>query len=165
MKILNAHQIDQKITRLAIEILENNLEEESLILVGINVKGLEFARLLRQRLSEMSPKELILTQVTLNTSNPLSEPIRIDLPLEALKGSTILLLDDVANTGRTIFYACKPLLETLPKRLQVAVLVDRTHKLFPVRADYVGLSLATTLLENIEVLLPGNTAEAAVLLE
>jgi len=165
MKILNAHQIDQKITRLAIEILENNLEEDSIILAGINKKGLEFARLLHQRLATMSEKELVITQVTLPPADPLSEPARIALPVDALRGKSILLLDDVANTGRTIFYACRPLLDTLPKRLQVAVLVDRTHKLFPIRVDYVGLSLATTLLENIEVLLPETSGEAAVFLE
>lgn len=164
MKILNARQIDHKITRLAIEILENNLEEASLILAGINTKGMGFAELLAERLRGMSLKNITLTQVAIHPANPLSEPIRIGLEVSDLKDKTIILVDDVANTGRTLFYACKPLLDTLPKRIEVAVLVDRQHKLFPIRVDYVGLSLATTLKENIEVNIPDNTEEAAVFL-
>jgi pyrimidine operon attenuation protein/uracil phosphoribosyltransferase len=61
------------------------------------------------------------------------------------------VVDDVANTGRTVFYACKPILETLPKKLETVVLVDRMHKSFPIKVDYVGISLATTLMENIDV--------------
>ena len=68
-----------------------------------------------------------------------------------MKNKVIVIVDDVANTGRTIFYAVKPLLETLPKKVEVAVLIDRTHKSFPIRVDYCGLSLATTLLEDIDV--------------
>lgn len=165
MKILNARQIDHKVTRLAIEILENNLEEASLILAGINIRGMGFAQLLAARLSSMSHKTITLTQINIHPANPLSEPIRIALPVSELKNRTIILVDDVANTGRTLFYACKPLLETLPKRIEVAVLVDRQHKLFPIRVDYVGLSLATTLKENIEVNILQDEEEAAVFLD
>ncbi|MBK8042965.1 MAG: phosphoribosyltransferase [Haliscomenobacter sp.] len=163
MKLLTERQIQQKITRLAIEILENNLEEQSLILAGVNNKGMAFARLLYERLSSMSEKPIELINVRLNPADPLSEPISPGLDVEALRDRVIILTDDVANTGRTLFYACKPFLETLPKRLEVAVLVDRQHKLFPIRVDYVGLSLATTLKENIEVTLQGD--EAAVFLD
>ena len=75
----------------------------------------------------------------------------------------VVIVDDVANTGRTIFYACKPLLETLPKKIEVAVLVDRKHKSFPVKVDYVGLSLATTLKEDIDVQLSNSEADAVYL--
>jgi pyrimidine operon attenuation protein/uracil phosphoribosyltransferase len=73
------------------------------------------------------------------------------MPVADLHGKIIIIVDDVANTGRTIFYACKPLMETLPKRVEAVVLVDRTHKSFPIKVDYVGLSLATTLLDDINV--------------
>jgi pyrimidine operon attenuation protein/uracil phosphoribosyltransferase len=165
MKILNERQMEQKITRLAIEILENNLEEDMLIFAGINTKGMDFARLLHRQIQSMSDKKMELTQVRINPAAPLSEPVRIGLPLESLQDRTIILTDDVANTGRTLFYACRPLLDTLPRRLEVAVLIDRQHKLFPIRADYVGLSLATTLKENIEVVLNGSGEEAAVYLD
>ena len=77
--------------------------------------------------------------------------VEIDLSPEALHNQTIIVIDDVANTGRTLFYACKPFLELLPRKIEMAVLVDRKHKSFPVLVDYVGLSLATTLREHIEV--------------
>ena len=72
-----------------------------------------------------------------------------------LHSKVVILVDDVANTGRTIFYAFKPLMESLPGKIEVAVLVDRTHKMFPIKVDYVGLSLATTLKENISVKIVG----------
>lgn len=151
MKILDEKQVRHRITRLAMEILENNLAEDSLILAGINNKGLEFAHMLLAALRQFSDKPIALTNVRLNPADPNNHPVEIDLPAEQLKDGTIIITDDVANTGRTIFYAFKPLLATLPKRVEVAVLVDRQHKLFPIRADYVGLSLATTLMEHIEV--------------
>lgn len=151
MKILNHRQIQQKIKRLAFEILENNYDEEEVILAGINKNGLTFARLLLAQLEGISDVEFLLTRIELNPADPLSSDIHIDLPTEALSGKTIIIVDDVANTGRTIFYACRPLMTTLPRKIEMAVLVDRQHKSFPVKVDYVGLSLATTLMEDIDV--------------
>jgi pyrimidine operon attenuation protein / uracil phosphoribosyltransferase len=151
MKILNKYQIKQKIKRLAIEILERNYDEEEIILAGINNKGLIFAQLLVDRLLDISDTKITLTRIRLNPANPLAEEIIWEMPIEALKGKPIIIVDDVANTGRTIFYAAKPLLNTLPKKIEVAVLVNRKHKSFPVKVDYEGLSLATTLKENIDV--------------
>lgn len=151
MEILNEKQIKHRITRLAMEILENNLEETRIILAGINNKGLEFAQLLHEALKKFSDKPIVITNIRLNPADPANNPVEIEMPIESLAGGTIIVTDDVANTGRTMFYACKPLLATLPKRVEVAALVDRRHKLFPIHADYVGLSLATTLREHIEV--------------
>lgn len=151
MQILSDRQIRQKIRRLAFEILENNYEEAEIILAGINNNGMSFARLLLHQLSSITKQPITLTQIQLNPANPLESEVKIALPLASLKNKAIIVVDDVANTGRTIFYACKPLLETLPKKIEIAVMVDRTHKSFPVKVDYCGLSLATTLLEDIDV--------------
>lgn len=151
MQILNDHQIQQKLRRLAIEILENNYEEPEIILAGINNNGRTFANLLAEHLREIKAPPVRLTNLRLNPAEPLSTEVVLEMSVEELAGKVVIVVDDVANTGRTIFYAIKPLLETLPKKVEVAVLVDRTHKSFPVRADYVGLSLATTLLEDIDV--------------
>ncbi len=151
MKILNQEQIQQKIKRLAIEILENNFEEEELILAGINNTGLGFARMLLEELLKITEIPITLTRIRLNPAAPLSREILIEMPAEQLSGKAIIVADDVANTGRTIFYAMKPILNILPKKVEVAVLVDRTHKSFPVRVDYFGLSLATTLMNDIDV--------------
>jgi pyrimidine operon attenuation protein/uracil phosphoribosyltransferase len=156
MKILDGSQIKQKIKRLAIEILENNFEEKTIVLAGINNNGTGFAKLLEKQLKKITEINIQLVTIRLTPSAPLSTPIEIDTPVETLKGKTIILVDDVANTGRTIFYACKPILNILPKKLEVAVLVDRKHKTFPIYPKYVGFSLATTLKEDIELQILGS---------
>ena len=163
MKILNQEQIQQKIKRLAIEILENNFEEKELILAGINNTGLGFAQMLLDELLQITGIPITITRIRLNPAAPLSQEIQIELLPEQLEGKSIIIIDDVANTGRTIFYAMKPLLNVLPKKVEVAVLVDRTHKSFPVKVDYFGLSLATTLMNDIDVQIL-DVAEQAVFL-
>ncbi len=164
MKILNQRQIQQKIQRLAIEILENNYEEDELILAGINNRGYRFAQLLQAELEQLNKVPIRMTRIRLNPAAPLNEDIQLEMPMSELTGRAIIVIDDVANTGRTIFYACKPILDVLPKKVEVAVLVDRTHKSFPIKVDYVGLSLATTLKDNIDVQIE-RTEERAVFLD
>ncbi len=151
MKVLNHRQIDQKIERIAIEILERNFNEDSIVLAGINNNGYHFAGMLLEKLKLITDKPLALTTVKLNPAEPLQSPVEIGLDKSELEGKPIIVVDDVANTGRTVFYAFLPLMEFLPKKVEVAVLVDRKHKAFPVSPNYVGLSLATTLNENIDV--------------
>lgn len=158
MEILNHKQINQKIDRMAIQILERNLGEKELVLAGINNNGLEFAKMLEIKLKSLTKVPVILTGIRLNPAAPLDTDITIGIEDKDLKGKVVIVVDDVANTGRTIFYGIKPLLNVLPKKVEVAVLVDRTHKSFPMHADYVGMSLATTLNENIKVKLSKKTS-------
>lgn len=153
MQILDDRQIRRKIKRLAIEILENNFGESEIILAGLNNNGVGFAQLLLAELLPIAPADLqiTLTRIRLNPANPVEYEPYIEMPTESLREKVIIVVDDVANTGRTIFYAVQPLLKAIPKRVEVAVLVDRKHKSFPVQADYVGLSLFTTLKDNIDV--------------
>ena len=151
MRILSDQKIRQKIKRLAIEILERNTEEAELIVAGINNNGLLFASLIVAELKGLCDAPIHLTSIRLNPADPIDTEITIDMDVDKIKGKAILIVDDVANTGRTLFYACKPLLNIIPKKIEIAVLVDRTHKSFPIKVDYVGLSLATTLKENIDV--------------
>ncbi len=163
MKLLDHTQIRQKIERLAYEILEQNYEEKGLILAGINNNGMGFAKLLHRKLQSLTDMPIVLTRIRLSPANPLEKEIVLGIPKEDLQGKVVIVVDDVANTGRTIFYACKPLLEVLPKKVEVAVLVDRKHKSFPIKVDYVGMSLATTIQENIDVQIL-KAKEAAVFL-
>ncbi len=153
MQILDDRQIRQKIKRLAIEILERHFGEPGIILAGLNNNGLGFAQLLLHELSPLLPDSMsiTLTRIQLNPANPTEYDPYIEMPAEDLRGKSIIIVDDVANTGRTIFYAVQPLLKVLPARVEVAVLVDRKHKSFPIKADYVGLSLYTTLKDHINV--------------
>ena len=151
MKILDRIQINQKIKRLAYEIVENNYNESSLVLAGINNNGLVFARMLKTQLEKITKIEILLKQIKLNPAAPVSHPVEIDFETTALKNKTIIVIDDVANTGRTMFYAMKVFMDVLPKRVETAVLIDRKHKLFPIEINYFGLSLATTMKEDIQV--------------
>lgn len=163
MKILNQRQIEQKIKRLAIEILENNYDEAEIILAGINNNGYNFAKMLMDQLTQLTGIQIIMTRIQLNPANPLSSEVQVEMPIEQMQDKVIILVDDVANTGRTIFYACKPIMQILPKKVEVAVLVDRKHKSFPIQVDYVGLSLATTLKENIDVQILEESEQAVYL--
>ena len=151
MQLLDSEQIGKKIQRLAIEILERNYGESELILLGVNANGLAFAQLLQEAISAQSAPAPRLGNVRLNPSDPLGSTITIDLPAQELTGKCLILCDDVANTGRTLFFAMRPLMDILAKKIEVAVLVDRNHKSFPIQPDYYGLALATTLQENIAV--------------
>jgi pyrimidine operon attenuation protein/uracil phosphoribosyltransferase len=162
MKVLHQHQIEQKIKRLAFEIMEENFGED-IVLAGINNNGMAFAKLLLAPLLEIAPAKVSIAQIRLSPASPLDQDVTISIPVNELKNKTIIIVDDVANTGRTIFYAFKPLLEIIPKKLEVAVLVNREHKSFPIKVDYQGLSLATTIQENIQVNI-SNTKESEVLL-
>jgi pyrimidine operon attenuation protein/uracil phosphoribosyltransferase len=153
MQILDDRQIRQKIRRIAIEILERNFGAPAIILAGLNNNGYEFAQLIVNELKTIAPAstDITLTRIRLNPANPVEYDPCIELPAEALREKPVIIVDDVANTGRTIFYAVQPLLSVIPAKVEVAVLVDRTHKSFPIKADYVGMSLATTMLDNIDV--------------
>ncbi len=163
MKILDQRQIQQKTKRLAIEILENNYAEQEIILAGINNNGMGFAQMLMEQLLQITDSQITVTRIRLNPAAPTTSDVHLEMPLEEVKGKVIIVVDDVANTGRTLFYAMKPFLEVLPAKIEIAVLVDRKHKSFPIRSDYVGLTLATTLKENIDVKIFG-TKEQAVFL-
>ncbi|MFN8318739.1 MAG: phosphoribosyltransferase family protein [Saprospiraceae bacterium] len=155
MIILNDGAVKQKIQRLAYQIAENNFEQDEIILAGINNNGYGFARLLEKKLKKIIDTQISIRRVRLNPANPLASEVVFEPKLDDLASKAVIIVDDVANTGRTIFYACKPLMDLLPSKIEVAVLVDRKHKQFPINVDYVGLSLATTLKENISVKILG----------
>jgi pyrimidine operon attenuation protein / uracil phosphoribosyltransferase len=153
-QILNSTEIQFKINRLAIEILERNYSEQSIILAGINNNGYAFAKLLFEAISQHdSLKNTQLAQIKLNPAKPLDSEITIDISVRDAQDKVVIVIDDVANTGRTLFYALKPFLNILPQKIEVAVLVDRSHKAFPVQPDYFGMMLSTTLQEHVEVVL------------
>lgn len=151
MKIVSTQKIGQKIKRLAIEILENHHNTEHLIIAGINNNGFHFANLLQQEIEQKSNINIQLTRIRINPAAPLNYDVTIQMDQSEIEGKPIIIVDDVANTGRTLFYAFKVFMNVLPSKVEIAVLVDRKHKSFPVEVNYVGLSLATTLKNNIQV--------------
>jgi pyrimidine operon attenuation protein / uracil phosphoribosyltransferase len=146
--ILNQQAIHQKLKRMALEVAEQNIDEKELILAGINGNGEVVARSLAKEITAIHPFQIHLTTVQLNKKEPLEVSVKDAIDFT---NKVIILVDDVANTGRILLYALKPFLNAYPKKIQTLVLVERSHKLFPIQSDYTGLSLATTLQEHIAV--------------
>ncbi len=150
-QILTNQDIQQKIKRIAYEILENNYDEKELHIIGIKDKGFLFAEKIYDCLKTISQIKLTLHYISLDKIKPAEGKEEHDFDPKEFSNKVILLVDDVGNTGKTLSYAMQPILGSRPKKIEVAVLVDRMHKLFPVRADYVGLSLSTTMKETVTV--------------
>jgi len=150
-QILNHTQVAQKIRRMAFQVYENNFQETEIIFVGIQGLGYALAKLLADTLHEISPLATRLGIVQIDKQQPLLHEVSLDLLPEQLADKCVILVDDVLNTGKTLAYSLKPFLKAHIAKLQIAVLVDRSHRLFPVSADYVGYALATTLREHIIV--------------
>lgn len=136
---------------MAHEIHENNYKEKELIVVGVVGRGSEVANRLGKLLATISDLNISIEHIELNKDKPLSSDISYSGELKAIKGKCIVLVDDVLNSGRTLIYAAKQLLDSEPKNLSIATLVDRFHRRFPIRADYVGLTLSTNLKEHVAV--------------
>jgi pyrimidine operon attenuation protein / uracil phosphoribosyltransferase len=149
--ILDKKQTLQRIKRIAFEIYEQNSKAKEIILAGIYDKGYVFAGLLQKELGGICQIKTQLVKVTVDKKSPLQMEIMLDVDIKNLKNKTIILIDDVLNTGRTLAHSLKPFLNIETAKIQTAVIVDRRHKVFPISADYVGYSLSTTLKEHIEV--------------
>ena len=152
--ILTSEQIAHKIRRIAYQIYEANIHQEKIILAGIESNGYIFAQKLYQELTLICPIPVILCSVKVNKTNVLA-PITTSLPVEEYTNQSVVLVDDVLSSGATLIYGVKHFLEVPLKQLKTAVLVNRNHKKFPIKADFKGLSLSTSLLEHIEVSFEG----------
>lgn len=162
--VLNHKQIEQKAIRIAHEIYEKNFEEKELIIAGIALNGYLLAQKIAKILQSMSPLKIKLVQIHINKKNPIAEKIKFDLNENEFKDKSIVLVDDVLNSGKTLIYGAKHFLNTPVKRLSTAVLVDRNHTRFPVKADFVGISISTTLQEHISVELDQKGKESVFLM-
>ncbi len=150
VKILDKVQIQQKLNRLAYQVYENNFDEKSLLIVGIDGNGYKVAASLAEKLKEISPIKIQLGKIKLDKDKPWDGDPQIDFDEKAFVNKTTILVDDVLNSGKTLIYAVKLFLDKPVKKLSTVILVDRSHTRFPVKADYVGLTLSTTLQEHIE---------------
>lgn len=146
--ILNKQAILQKMKRMALEVAEQNLEEKELIIAGINGNGEIVAKNLVKELNSIYSFKTQSIIIHINKKDPLQISLSEEIDFN---NKTVIIVDDVANTGRIMMYALKPFLNFHPKKIQTLVLVERSHKLFPIQNDYTGLSLTTTLQEHITV--------------
>jgi pyrimidine operon attenuation protein/uracil phosphoribosyltransferase len=146
--ILTSEDVNRKIRRMAFEIAERNGDCDSIFIAGIAGNGVIVAKAIINELQGILSCPVEFITVTIDKGNPLN--VSIDKQIN-YDDKTIILVDDVANSGRILLYALKSFLEYKPRSIQTLVLVERSHKLFPVQTDYVGLSIATTLQEHIAV--------------
>jgi pyrimidine operon attenuation protein/uracil phosphoribosyltransferase len=156
-KVLEQHQIEQKVIRMAWEIYEQNFEESEIVIAGIDAQGYILAERLSNHLNKISKLEVNLAKLTLDKKNPLSKDITVNNTLE-LENKVVVLVDDVLNSGKTLIYSSQYFLNSQVKKLMTAVLIDRNYRLFPIKADVVGISLSTTMQEHVTVDLGNNEA-------
>ena len=156
--ILTSEVAGKKLRRMALEILENNADEQSIILAGIRDNGSVIAKCIQKILSEISSIKTELIHISLDKKSPKNIDVEPSLDFN---NKVVVLVDDVSNSGKTMTYALKPFLQSHPKKIQTLVLVERKHNAFPVQPDYVGLSIATTLQEHIYVEVAGEDVKGA----
>ncbi|GAA0872019.1 phosphoribosyltransferase domain-containing protein [Gangjinia marincola] len=148
--IMDHQQIDNTIRRMAYQIYENNIDEQEIILAGIDKSGFTLSEKLCEELKRISPITITSCNVSVNKRNPLDE-VKVSIAQERYTNKSVILVDDVLNSGATLIYGIKFFLNVPLKKFQTAVLVDRSHKRFPVKADYKGISLSTSLHETVKV--------------
>jgi pyrimidine operon attenuation protein/uracil phosphoribosyltransferase len=161
-EVLSAEDLARSLTRIAHEIVEGNPSPESVAVVGIHTRGAVLARRLVGILEELGGTPVALGEIDisfyrddLSVRSPDAQPVvhatKLDFPIE---GRTVVLMDDVLFTGRTVRSAIDALFDYgRPSRVQLAVLCDRGHRELPIRPDYVGKNLPTAAGERVSVLL------------
>jgi pyrimidine operon attenuation protein/uracil phosphoribosyltransferase len=161
--ILNHQQIQQKIDRIAYQILEDNFDEEEILIAGILPRGNHIAERLKKILDEIAPFKSTLLTIELDKQSSKLKA-KIDFDVNDCRDKAVILVDDVLNSGKTLAYGFGVFIDVRLKKLRTAVLIDRNHKNFPMTTDYAGMALSTVLKERVDVSLIENDAEDAVYL-
>jgi pyrimidine operon attenuation protein/uracil phosphoribosyltransferase len=159
--ILNKTQIDHKLKRMAYQVYETNIDESEVVIAGIESNGYLLAKKLKRLVESISPIKITLCKVTIDKSKPTSV-IKTSLSKDEYANKSLLLVDDVLHSGTTLIYGVKHFLDVPLKQFKTAVLVDRNHKKYPVKADFKGISLSTSLSENISVIFEKNKDRAVL---
>ena len=158
--ILTSEQIDQRIIRMAYEIYEHNIDRKKIILAGVSDNGFKIANLIDAQLSTISDIQTNIVKVDINKEQPLKEEIQIPLTKKELQNQSVVIVDDVLNSGRTVAFVLKAFLDVHVKKTEVGTIVNRSHKSFPIYPKYVGYELATTINEHVEVVVEGKNKGA-----
>lgn len=150
-RILTHEQIQHTVKRISYQIYEANVNEKEIIIAGIEGGGLNFAKKIAAVLKKITDAQIVLCKINMDKKNPLASGVNTSIAEEAYKDKSIVLVDDVLNSGTTLIYGVHHFLKTPIKQLKTAVLVNRNHKKYPIKADYKGISLSTSLNEHIRV--------------
>ena len=157
--ILTNEQIKNKTRRIAYQIYETNCNEKEIIIAGINGNGYVFAQNIATILNDIAELNVILCEVKIDKKNPRKE-ITTSIPSNEYKNKSLVLVDDVLSSGTTLIYGIKHFLEVPLKIFNTAVLINRNHKKYPVKADFKGISLSTSMQEHINVVFENNNSYA-----
>ena len=157
--ILDDSQIRNKIKRISLEITEDNINENEIVIVGVEPKGFKIAEEILKNIKKISKIDLTLCKIKIDKKNPYKE-LSISIDTDYLKNRSVVLVDDVLNSGSTLIYSAKYLLNIKLKKLKTAVLINRSHTKFPITANFNGLSLSTSLQNHIEVKFEENSIKA-----
>ena len=157
--ILDKKQIAHKIKRIAYQVYETNVEEKEVVVAGIMTNGFLLAKMIKVELEKISPIKVLLCEVVIDKKHPTNK-IKTSLEQEEYRNKSLLLVDDVLHSGTTLIYGVKHFLEVPLKQFKTAVLVDRNHKKYPIKADFKGISLSTSLNENVSVVFEKNNDRA-----
>lgn len=160
--ILTAKQIDQKLERIAYQILEANSTNNTIVIAGIMKNGYAVAARISDFLEQISSKKIVRCRITIDKKNPLM-PVTTSLHENEYADESVTIVDDVLHSGTTLIYAVRHFLNVPLKQCKTAVLVDRNHKKFPIKADFKGVSLSTSINENVVVEVSNGTFTASLI--
>lgn len=149
--LLSPQQVQQRISRLAWQLYEDNADEKEIVIVGILQSGHQVAVRLAEALRAISPLNVTQATLRIDKHQQTAGEVQFSLSLHEIEGKVVIVADDVLNSGKTLLYALRPFLSVDVRKIRTVVLVDRNHRRYPIAADYAGLSLATTLKEHVTV--------------
>lgn len=155
-QVLSGKEIDQKIDRITRQIIENNFREKNIIIAGINGNGYLIAEKIHNIIKAHGLINASLSEIKIQKSTPTDDNTSLDIDESNVKGSVVLVIDDVINSGKTMSFAVRYILGLQAKSIQTAVLVDRKHRTFPIKSNYTGMELSTTLQDRVDVQISEN---------
>jgi len=158
-KILDYESITKKIRRISLQIIESYIDQDEIIIAGIDLNGFIIAKEISKEISKISDVHIKLCKVKIDKKNPLND-VSISLNSQDYQNKSVVVIDDVLNSGATLMYTVKNFLNTKIKILKTAVLVDRNHKKYPIKVDFKGLSLSTSIQSKVEVIIDEKKIEA-----
>lgn len=162
--LLNAEQVELKIQRLSYEIAERYHNTKTLYVFGIEGQGYKLAERIIKELQTLTNAEITLNKIIINKQNPIGSVKTDNAIIQTIKNKDILLIDDVLNSGKTLFYAMQAFINIPIQSLRVLVLVNRSHQRFPVYPDFVGMTLSTTYQNHIEAMINSKKESVVFLL-
>lgn len=159
-QVLDFEKISRICGRLAYQILENNINKDEILLVGIKEKGYEIAKIIEQKLKDINSSKVHLKSITIDKKNP-NQISEFDINFNQMPKS-VYLVDDVLNTGKTLMFAVNSLLKYDFDLIKTLVLIDRNHKRYPIKVDFKGISLSTNLDDTVKLISENKNLEAVL---